>query len=300
MVEASRRLGLASTSSIAHKESPAGNPPIGWVHQWGRAVGVTVTVAWHTSDRDPVTYRCGAADAPPAAVGVALVEVRRRLGWSQGTLGERAGLSRAAITHVEGGDPRIDTLHRLAAAMGVPVSVVLTPADFGDPGAQPDGEPTMPEPIVYWCGATDGSLAAALDALQDALGGHPGSVVVPLARLRGVVEPVVRSVGLPDWERRQILRCQLTFLAAAVALPGPYNPWGSVARPPGVLTDEDASRLLWRAVERVPEFVTRPPLPAFTAAVRTLDKQLPGFADWIETGARAPEGVMALVHRRQQ
>ncbi|MGC4154455.1 MAG: helix-turn-helix transcriptional regulator [Propionicimonas sp.] len=296
-VDVARRLGRVSAAPIARRESAHGNPTVDWVCRWAEAVGVAVTVTWHTDDRDPVVYRCGAGNVSPAAVGVALVEVRRRIRWSQKKLGEQAGLSRSAIREIEAGNPRIETLHRLAAATGVPLTIVLTPTVVGD-------DEMDVEPVVYECGTVDGSLAAALDALQDALAGRRGrtAVVLPLARLRAVVEPVVRSANLGDWNLRQILRTQLTFLAAATCLPGPYSPWATVRRGRLVSLDDEATRLLWRSAARVPTFVNGPaaPLPPFGAAVRALDRQLPGFSDWIDGGARTPDGVLALIDRQQQ
>src|SRR5919107_1445074 len=63
-----------------------------------------------------------------AMVGGRLREMRRRRGWSQGELGQRAGLDRDIVARVERGERRLnlEDLDLIAVAMGVALAV-----DFG-------------------------------------------------------------------------------------------------------------------------------------------------------------------------
>lgn len=55
--------------------------------------------------------------------------VRHGLGWTQGQLAERAGLSRTMITMIETGktNPSLRVLHRLVGAMGYHVEIRRNP-----------------------------------------------------------------------------------------------------------------------------------------------------------------------------
>lgn len=57
-----------------------------------------------------------------------LRRLRKQAGLSQEELGARAGIQMADISRYEGGgrDPRITTLARLAAALDVPLTELLT------------------------------------------------------------------------------------------------------------------------------------------------------------------------------
>ena len=61
------------------------------------------------------------------AVVAELKRVRLAKGLSQRVLAESAGLSRAAITHIEAGirNPTMIVCHALAAALGVSLSAIL-------------------------------------------------------------------------------------------------------------------------------------------------------------------------------
>lgn len=62
------------------------------------------------------------------SLGESIREARRRQGWSQVTLGERAGVSRPTIARVEaGGDVSTATLAKVVAALGLTVKLESTP-----------------------------------------------------------------------------------------------------------------------------------------------------------------------------
>jgi ribosome-binding protein aMBF1 (putative translation factor) len=65
--------------------------------------------------------------APESGLHRDLRETRRRLGWTQAELARRAGTTQAAIARLERGQVmlRLQTLHRLAEAMGVKLVVRL-------------------------------------------------------------------------------------------------------------------------------------------------------------------------------
>ena len=55
-----------------------------------------------------------------------LREARRRLGWSQATLADRAGVQQSVVAAYESGsrEPAVSALRRLARAMGMEVALV--------------------------------------------------------------------------------------------------------------------------------------------------------------------------------
>ncbi len=55
----------------------------------------------------------------PTQIGTTVRRNRKRLGWSQGELGERAGLRQETISLIENGNPavRLDTLLAVLAAL---------------------------------------------------------------------------------------------------------------------------------------------------------------------------------------
>lgn len=76
----------------------------------------------------------GAAEAYSAAelayeLGRAVRELRERLGWSQSQLAAAAGMTQSAVARFEAGGttPTLPVLERLAAALGVRLSVEFTP-----------------------------------------------------------------------------------------------------------------------------------------------------------------------------
>jgi transcriptional regulator with XRE-family HTH domain len=61
-------------------------------------------------------------------LGRAIKVERERLGWSQYRLAEESGVSRPTIANIERGDtegPQVDTLKKLALAMGIDVDKLL-------------------------------------------------------------------------------------------------------------------------------------------------------------------------------
>ena len=79
-----------------------------------------------------------------AAIAVQVTERRLALGLSQSDLARRCGTSQSAIARLESGGrpPRIDTLLRLAEALGCELAIELRPRD----GAHPVGGATADVP----------------------------------------------------------------------------------------------------------------------------------------------------------
>lgn len=69
----------------------------------------------------------GTSAALCVALGRAIRDERQRLQWSQETLAENAGLSRAYVTDLENGKrtPNLATLMRLATAFGMKTSKLM-------------------------------------------------------------------------------------------------------------------------------------------------------------------------------
>lgn len=72
-----------------------------------------------------------------------LQELRKERGLSQLRLAHLAGVSQSNISEIEAGKiiPRVPTLRRLAAALGVQLSVLIDSIDFSDEtttGAPPE------------------------------------------------------------------------------------------------------------------------------------------------------------------
>jgi DNA-binding XRE family transcriptional regulator len=87
------------------------------------SVGSAPGIAAHTPDLD------GAGTVDGARLGARLRELRLAAGLTQAELARRTGIHRPNIARVEAGrhTPSLETLARLASAIGVPTTVVLTP-----------------------------------------------------------------------------------------------------------------------------------------------------------------------------
>ncbi len=68
--------------------------------------------------------------APRFAVVRQLISLREQRGWSQRELADRAGMKQPQLARLETGqvEPKLDTLQRLARAMGCDVHVSFRPA----------------------------------------------------------------------------------------------------------------------------------------------------------------------------
>ncbi|MGC9669318.1 helix-turn-helix domain-containing protein [Planosporangium sp. 12N6] len=86
--------------------------------------------------RDRRMAEPGAAEAYDAArlafeLGRTVRELRERRGWSQSRLAEASGMTQSAVARFEAGGtvPTLPVLERLAAALGVGLSVRFEPRD---------------------------------------------------------------------------------------------------------------------------------------------------------------------------
>lgn len=79
--------------------------------------------------------------APRFAVVRQLIALREQRGWSQRELAHRAGMKQPQLARLETGqvEPKLDTLQRLAKAMGCEVHVSFQPANH---------EPATAEPVL--------------------------------------------------------------------------------------------------------------------------------------------------------
>lgn len=68
----------------------------------------------------------------PSQIGNAIRRARKKLGWSQSDLGERAGLRQETISLIENGNPavRLDTLLAVLAALDLEFSVGSRKSNF--------------------------------------------------------------------------------------------------------------------------------------------------------------------------
>jgi len=79
--------------------------------------------------------------APRFSVVRQLIALREQHGWTQRELADRAGMKPPQLARLETGqvEPKLDTLQRLAEAMGCRVRVSFEPAEH----AQLKGEPAL-------------------------------------------------------------------------------------------------------------------------------------------------------------
>ncbi|MFB8003022.1 helix-turn-helix domain-containing protein [Nocardia sp. NPDC056000] len=137
-------------------------------------------------------------------VGQYLQSVRKRRGFTQRELAEMSGVSLSFIRKLEQGerdDARMETLRRLAVALGCPLTTLLGPAPT--PPASRDGalwEPTRVaiaamEPIENSdsSGTLAGSLAAAVQLYHDNRYERLAQVLPMLIDEGRAAEPVIRS-----------------------------------------------------------------------------------------------------------
>jgi ribosome-binding protein aMBF1 (putative translation factor) len=77
--------------------------------------------------------------APRFVVVRQLIALREQRGWSQRELADRAGMKQPQLARLETGqvEPRLDTLQRLAKAMGCEVHVSFQPAAQRSATAEP-------------------------------------------------------------------------------------------------------------------------------------------------------------------
>ena len=77
--------------------------------------------------------------APRFAVVRQLIALREQRGWSQRELADRAGMKQPQLARLETGqvEPKLDTLQRLAQAMGCEVHVSFQPASQRPAAAEP-------------------------------------------------------------------------------------------------------------------------------------------------------------------
>jgi transcriptional regulator with XRE-family HTH domain len=66
-----------------------------------------------------------------AVLGSNVYRLRTERGWTQGELAERAGMAQPRIANIENhlGNPRLDTISRVALALGVEPGVLLRRAE---------------------------------------------------------------------------------------------------------------------------------------------------------------------------
>ena len=58
-------------------------------------------------------------------------ELRRKRGWTQSKLAEKAGIRQGVLSYIESGrtkHPRVDTLAAIAKALGVPIEALMKKA----------------------------------------------------------------------------------------------------------------------------------------------------------------------------
>ncbi|MFF2550318.1 helix-turn-helix domain-containing protein [Nocardia sp. NPDC058058] len=137
-------------------------------------------------------------------VGQYLQSVRKRRGFTQRELAEASGVSLSFIRKLEQGerdDARMETLRRLAVALGCPLTTLLGPAPV--PPESWDGalwEPTraaiattQPSESADSSGALEGSLAAAVQLYHDNRYDRLAQVLPILIAEGRAADPVIRS-----------------------------------------------------------------------------------------------------------
>jgi len=67
---------------------------------------------------------------PPPAVNISIRQIREAAGISQRELAERLGVSQSLVARWESpaGRPQVDTLQRIADALGLNLQVIFSPA----------------------------------------------------------------------------------------------------------------------------------------------------------------------------
>lgn len=90
--------------------------------------------------KDEEFARAWALEVPKIALAVNVSKLRFERGLTQQQLAEAAGMRQPRIADIERGDgnPRLETLTRIANALRVDVAVLLRRDDDDDPVAAPD------------------------------------------------------------------------------------------------------------------------------------------------------------------
>lgn len=88
---------------------------------------------------DPEVHAAYEELAPRFAVVRQLIALREQRGWSQRELADRAGMKQPQLARLETGqvEPKLDTLQRLAKAMGCEVHVSFQPAERRSAASEP-------------------------------------------------------------------------------------------------------------------------------------------------------------------
>lgn len=113
--------------------------------------------------------------------GKELRRIRRQAGISMETLGNRAGLHRTEIGHLEhaGREPRLTTIVRVAHALDISVSRLLEDVDRFDSGEHPELQPT---PLVAVRGSRHRPQGGEEDPAQ---AGSPSTCLGPRRATNG-------------------------------------------------------------------------------------------------------------------
>jgi transcriptional regulator with XRE-family HTH domain len=175
----------------------------------------------------------------PGQIGDRIRNARKRCGLSQRELAELSGLSLSLIRKLEQGerpDTRVETLRKLAVAMGVPTTTLLGPAPAGQPPADgglwaparqaithPQHRDT-PEPVTER-GLTD-ALLAAVKLYHDNRYDQLARVLPGLLADGEDAPPLLRS---------RILQLAGSIMVQTRQLDPPGSPWTGLSptrRPP--------------------------------------------------------------------
>jgi transcriptional regulator with XRE-family HTH domain len=182
----------------------------------------------------------------PEGIGARLRNVRKRRGMTQAELSETSGVSAAWVKKIERDDApgiRMETLHKLAAALGVPTSALaaespITVPEHGDIAQWEQVRAALDHPVLPDDGQpTPEGLAGALgDAVADVIGSRYGEVRDVLPGLLRDADALV-SVSADGVETKaRLLRSQTRQLAAFML--GQTWQFGPASRAIGLATTD--------------------------------------------------------------